>query len=75
MRDRLYVVTNGPAWKVRCEHCGQQDCSTQAEAIRVARNHVRQFPPGTLSQILVQGVGSAFRTEWTYGADPYPPPG
>ena len=75
MRNKIYVVTFGNQWKVRCEHCNEGVYSTQSEAIGVARRHVGGLPEGTLSQILVQGSDSQFRTEWTYGQDPFPPRG
>jgi hypothetical protein len=74
-RDRIFVVTFGSSWKVRCEHCGEEIFSTQSEALKRARKHVAEYPKGTLSQILIQGSNSQFRTEWTYGNDPYPPRG
>jgi hypothetical protein len=27
------------------------------------------------AQVLIQGANNQFRAEWTYGHDPYPPPG
>jgi hypothetical protein len=76
MRNKIYVVTSGPGWKVTCDHCSRSSIkATQAEAIAEAKAHVRAYPQGTLSQILVQGRDSKFRTEWTYGKDPYPPKG
>lgn len=75
MRKVIYVVTQGSQWKVKCDHCGEEVRSTQADAIRLAREHVGDLPAGTLSQILVQDKDSKFRTEWTYGRDPFPPRG
>lgn len=76
MRKIIYVVTHGTQWKVKCEHCnGESITSTQAEAIKEARKHVASFQAGTLAQILVQGHDSKWRTEWTYGQDPFPPVG
>lgn len=76
MRHSVYVVTHGSYWMVKCEHCTPTSTvTTQAEAIRHARAHVASQPAGTLSQILVQGQDGKFRTEWTYGQDPFPPRG
>jgi hypothetical protein len=75
MRKTIYVVTFGTKWKVICEHCKEGIQQTQEGAIKVAKKHVGNLPPGTLSQILVQGRDSKFRTEWTYGKDPFPPRG
>ena len=30
---------------------------------------------GLDAQVVVQGEDNKFRTEWTYGNNPYPPPG
>lgn len=75
MRKIIYVLSHGDQWNVQCDHCGSEIVKTQAEGIRVAKQHVKNLPAGTLSQILIQGVGGQFRTEWTYGNDPFPPRG
>ncbi len=75
MRKVIYVVTSGSKWKVACEHCQGWVENTQAEAIKLAKRHVASLPEGSLSQILIQGSDSKFRTEWTYGSDPFPPRG
>jgi len=75
MRNIIYVLSYGFQWKVQCDHCKSQITSTQSEAIRIAKKHVASLPAGTLSQILIQGDDGRFRTEWTYGKDPFPPKG
>jgi hypothetical protein len=76
MRKIIYVVSHGQQWKMKCDHCSaEQITNTQTEAIKLARQHVASLPAGTLAEIRVQGVGGQWRTEWTYGKDPYPPPG
>lgn len=75
MRNRIYVLSHGNQWKVQCEHCKDGIFNTQAEAIGVAKRHVALYPAGTLSQILIQRDGGAWRAEWTYGKDPFPPRG
>jgi hypothetical protein len=75
MRKVIYVLSHGDKWKVKCDHCDEQIKDTQSEAIKFARKHVAALPPGTLSQILIQGEGGKWRIEWTYGQDPFPPPG
>lgn len=75
MRKIIYVLSSGSKWKVQCDHCGYDIIDTQSEAIRIARKHVAGLPAGTLSQILIQGDNGKFRTEWTYGSDPFPPRG
>jgi hypothetical protein len=75
MRKIIYVLSHGNKWKVQCEHCGDEIKDTQSEAIKFAKRHVAGLPQGTLSQILIQGEAGKWRTEWTYGSDPFPPPG
>ena len=75
MRHKIYVLSHGREWKVKCEHCREQIFATQGEAIRTAKQHVAGFAPGTLSQILVQRDEGGWREEWTYGSDPFPPRG
>jgi hypothetical protein len=75
MRKVVYVLSHGQQWKMRCDHCTEKITNTQAEAIRLAKQHVASLPAGTLAQILVQGAGGQWRTEWTYDSDPFPPRG
>jgi len=75
MREKIYVLSHGSQWRMQCEHCGSWITNTQAEAIKLAKDHVASLPAGTLSQILVQKDNGQFRAEWTYGQDPYPPKG
>jgi hypothetical protein len=51
--------------------------ATQQRAIRAAVEaaHKAGGEGHHDAQVLVQGQDSKFRTEWTYGHDPYPPPG
>lgn len=75
MRNKIYVLSHGNQWKVQCEHCETGIYNTQADAINVARRHVSSLAAGTLAQILVQRDSGAWREEWTYGRDPFPPRG
>lgn len=76
MRHVIYVLSHGTQWKMQCEHCSSGTIyRTQADAISAARQHVGGLPQGTLSQIRVQNDQGQFRTEWTYGQDPFPPRG
>lgn len=75
-RRRLFVSPDGARWKVQWEGgsvVSQHD--TQAASIRAARATVASLAAGTCSQIMVQGADGRWRTEWTYGQDPYPPAG
>lgn len=75
MRKVIYVLSHGEKWKVNCEHCDSELRETQLLAINLAKSHVAKLPHGTLAQILVQNDQGRFRTEWTYGQDPFPPVG
>ena len=75
MRKKIYVLSHDDQWKVQCDHCSSSITRTQAIAITTAKRHVASYPPGTLLQILVQGEDGKYRTEWTYGKDPFPPKG
>jgi hypothetical protein len=75
-RKRLFVSPAGKRWNVQWEG-GKSDSfhDTQVAAIRRAGAVVGSLPAGTCSQIMVQGTDGKWRTEWTYGQDPFPPPG
>ena len=75
-RAVYYVVHNQGAWKIKLngEHFGPY--ASQKAAIRVAVDTAQKSGlNGHDAQVLVQGENNQFRTEWTYGHDPYPPPG
>ena len=75
MRKVVYVVPAGDQWAVQCDHCKEELKDTQLEAITRAKDHVAELPAGSLSQILVESGLGRWRTEWTYGQDPFPPRG
>lgn len=63
-------------WKIKHNGRHSHPYATQAEAISSAVEAAHAaHAEGGLSQVLVQGEDLTFRTEWTYGKDPYPPPG
>ena len=77
-RTIYYVVQHEGEWKIKLgdKHHGPYD--TQAAAIRVAvdtaNKEGKTNPDG--AQVLVQSTTNhQWRTEWTYGHDPYPPKG
>jgi hypothetical protein len=75
-RRRLFVSPDGARWKAQWEGgVVVSSHDTQTAAVRAARGTVRSLPQGTCSQIMVQGADGRWRTEWTYGQDPYPPAG
>lgn len=72
-RTQYVVVLQQGQWKIALEgkHYGPYD--SQRDAIRVAIDTAHKNAGD--SQVLVQGENNQFRTEWTYGHDPYPPAG
>ena len=75
-RVKLFVSPSGTQWKVQFEGGSLvSNHTTQEAAIKAARAKVASLPEGACSQILVQGADGQFRTEWTYGKDPFPPRG
>lgn len=72
-REQYFVVLHGGQWKIswKGQHYGPYP--TQQEAIRAAVDAAHKAQSD--SQVLVQGQDQRFRTEWTYGNDPYPPRG
>ncbi len=75
-RAQYVVVRHDGQWKISHEgkHYGPYD--TQAAAIRTAVDAAHSAgKQGHDAQVLIQGQDNRFRTEWTYGNDPYPPRG
>mgnify|MGYP003827843505 CR=1 FL=1 len=81
-RAVYYVVSEGQNWRMRSGWHGQESTlykevfSTQKAAIRHAVDCAHaEGKKGNDAQVLVQRDGGQWRTEWTYGNDPYPPVG
>lgn len=75
-RAVYYVVHKQGAWQIKFSDKYYGPFSTQNAAIRLAVDTAQKSGrDGHDAQVLVQGENSQFRTEWTYGRDPYPPPG
>lgn len=76
-RTQYFVVQHEGQWKIKLngQHYGPYD--TQAAAIRAAVDAAHTTgDKGGDAQVLVQSTTNhQFRTEWTYGHDPYPPKG
>lgn len=76
-RTVYYVVLHEGQWKISLSGKHHGPYATQKEAIRLAVDAAniegKKNPDG--AQVLVQGTNNQFRTEWTYGNDPYPPKG
>jgi hypothetical protein len=71
--DKYFVVCHEGEWTVK--HKGRYSIPyrTQKEAIQGALSRARRTKGH--AQVLVQNMNHTFRTEWTYGDNPYPPKG
>lgn len=77
-RKIYYVVLDQGVWKVKVDGVHYGPYPTQANAIAAAREAAQKWAaqyPISGAQVRVQGSDNQFRTEWTYGNDPYPPKG
>jgi hypothetical protein len=75
-RAQYFVVFHQSQWKINFQREHYGPYRTQADAIRVAVDSAHESGRnGHDAQVLVQGRDNQFRIEWTYGHDPYPPPG
>jgi hypothetical protein len=72
-RAQYFVVLHDSQWKISFQGQHYGPYRTQREAIRVAVDAAYKAKGD--AQVLVQGQDNKFRTEWSYGNDPYPPPG
>lgn len=75
-RAQYFVVLHDNEWKIKFDGQHYGPYRTQEIAIRAAVDAAHKSgQDGYDAQVLVQGKDNKFRTEWTYGNDPYPPPG
>lgn len=75
-RVQYFVVLHNDEWKVTLNGKRYGPYNTQKDAIDSAVTAAKKaHAEGSDSQVLVQGEDNKFRTEWTYGNDPYPPAG
>jgi hypothetical protein len=75
-RVRYFVVNHQGQWKIKLDDTHYGPYATQRDAIRDAIDTAHTAgKQGFDAQVLVQGENNQFRTEWTYGNDPYPPRG
>lgn len=76
-RTKYYVVKHQGEWKISLNEKHHGPYPTQRSAIKAAVDAAHKAgssnPDG--AQVLVQNEQNQFRAEWTYGNDPYPPPG
>jgi hypothetical protein len=75
-RLQYVVVLHQNEWKISFQGKHYGPYQTQRTAIRAAVDAAHKAGKnGDDAQVLIQGTDNKFRTEWTYGNDPYPPPG
>ncbi len=77
-RIQYFVVQQNGKWVVKFgdSYYGPYETGTQREAIKVAIDAAQQTgKDGFDAQVMVHEESGRFRTEWTYGHDPYPPKG
>jgi hypothetical protein len=75
-REKYYVVLHQGQWKISYNDKHYGPYSTQKAAIRSAVDAAQKAgTKGKDAQVFIQGEKNQFRTEWTYGNDPYPPVG
>ena len=76
-RIQYVVGPHGADWQVSQGGKATTGFKTQAAAIRAAVDaaHTTGKTHSDGAQVLVQRPDGQFRTEWTYGHDPYPPKG
>jgi hypothetical protein len=75
-RTQYFVVLHEGQWKIKLHGRHTGTYPTQELAIKAAIDAAHETSSSSDgSQVLVQGEDHLFRTEWTYGHDPYPPSG
>lgn len=75
-RLQYIVVHSNNQWFISYDNKHYGPYATQKAAIKEAVDTAHKAGNnGHDAQVLVQGTNNQFRTEWTYGHDPYPPPG
>lgn len=75
-RAIYYVVLHQGEWKVKHNDNHFGPYASQKTAIRVAVDTAHRVGQrGHDAEVKVKGENNRFRTEWTYGHDPYPPAG
>jgi hypothetical protein len=75
-RLQYVVVLHENQWKISFQGKHHGPYANQKVAIRAAVDAAHSSGEnGHDAQVLIQGTDHKFRTEWTYGNDPYPPKG
>jgi hypothetical protein len=75
--QKYYVVFHEGAWKITYDGKRYGPYANQREAYRSAVDAAQKAgKQGDQAQVFIQRRdNNEFRVEWTYGNDPYPPPG
>jgi hypothetical protein len=77
LAKQYFVVSDRVSWTVRL--AGSYIAGPYPNPKDVIRRAIDMAhadgKAGYNAQVIVQGDDSVFRTEWTYGRDPYPPKG
>ncbi|MGJ0513110.1 DUF2188 domain-containing protein [Methylocystis sp.] len=75
-RAQYFVVLHEGQWKITFNGKHYGPYNSQKDAIRASVDAAHKAGKlGDDAQVLIQGTNGLFRTEWTYGHDPYPPRG
>lgn len=76
MHHKYYVVLHEGRWKITYDTDRYGPYQTQRDAYLTAVDAAKEAGEhGDQAQVFIQGRDNQFRAEWTYGKDPYPPPG
>ena len=75
-RAQYFVVLDKGEWKIKHSDKHYGPYNSQIAAIKAAIETAHKSgQAGYDSQVVVQGKDHLFKTEWTYGHDPFPPQG
>jgi hypothetical protein len=73
MARKVYrVLPDGGDWKVTLDSVFQKTFSLKSSAVDWAVAEAKANKP---SQVVVHRADGTIEEEWTYGDDPFPPPG
>jgi hypothetical protein len=71
---RYFIVRQADDWIIKFEDEEFGPYSSQAEAMLFAIDAAQKLgEQGDTAEVCLMGENGHFRSEWTYGRDPYPP--